>query len=111
MYTKFFRYRIKVIKNSFDLKSNIINNDNEYIFNLYSMATMSLFHGFRIYKAHNCMSFVSKILKLSKSVNMTKKYYKYRNELFVVPFYFIILILPFSLNASNDLVQELYFIL
>ena len=54
-----------------------VANDNEYIFNLYSMATMSLFHGFRIYKAHNCMSFVSKILKLSKSVNMTKKYYKY----------------------------------
>lgn len=54
-----------------------VANDNEYIFNLYSMATMSLFHGFRIYKAHNCMSFVSKILKLSKSVNMTKNYYKY----------------------------------
>ena len=54
-----------------------VSNYNEYIFNLYSMATMSLFHGFRIYKAHNCMSFVSKILKLSKSVNMTKKYYKY----------------------------------
>ncbi len=54
-----------------------VANDNEYIFNLYSMATMSLFYGFRIYKAHNCMSFVSKILKLSKSVNMTKKYYKY----------------------------------
>lgn len=54
-----------------------IANDNEYIFNLYSMATMSLFHGFRIYKTHNCMSFVSKILELSKSVNMTKKYYKY----------------------------------
>lgn len=54
-----------------------VANDNEYIFNLYSMATMSLFHGFRIYKAHNCMSFVSKILKLSKSVNITKKYYKY----------------------------------
>lgn len=54
-----------------------IANDNEYIFNLYSMATMSLFHGFRIYKTHNCMSFVSKILELSKSANMTKKYYKY----------------------------------
>ena len=55
----------------------IIANDKDYIFNLYSMATMSIFHGFRIYKAHNCMSFVSKVLELSKSVPMTKKYYKY----------------------------------
>ena len=41
------------------------------------MATMSLFHGFRIYKALNCMSFVSKIIELSNSVSMSKKYYKY----------------------------------
>lgn len=54
-----------------------IANDKDYIFNLYSMATMAIFHGFRIYKAHNCMSFVSKVLELSKSVPMTKKYYKY----------------------------------
>ena len=54
-----------------------IENDKDYIFNLYSMATMSLFHGFRIYKALNCMSFVSKIIELSKSVSMSKKYYKY----------------------------------
>ena len=54
-----------------------IENDKDYIFNLYSMATMSLFHGFRIYKALNCMSFVSKIIKLSNSVSMSKKYYKY----------------------------------
>lgn len=51
--------------------------DKDYIFNLYSMATMFLIHGFRIYKAHNCMSFVSKVLELSESVPMTKKYYKY----------------------------------
>lgn len=52
-------------------------NDNDYIFNLYSMVTMPIFHGFKIYKAHNCMSFVSKILELSKAVPMNKKYYKY----------------------------------
>lgn len=51
--------------------------DREYIFNLYSMALMPLFHGFRIYNADNCMSFVSKVLELSDSVPMTKKYYKY----------------------------------
>ena len=54
-----------------------IENDKDYIFNLYSMATMSLSHGFRIYKALNCMSFVSKIIELSNSVSMRKKYYKY----------------------------------
>ena len=54
-----------------------IENDKDYTFNLYSMATMALFHGFRIYKAHNCMSFVSKIIELSDSVSMNKKYYKY----------------------------------
>ena len=41
------------------------------------MATMSIFHGFKIYKAHNCMSFVSKIIELSRTVNISKPYYKY----------------------------------
>ena len=54
-----------------------IENDKDYIFNLYSMATMPLFHGFKIYKTLNCMSFVSKIIKLSDSVSMGKRYYKY----------------------------------
>lgn len=54
-----------------------IENDNEYVFNLYSMITMPLLHGVKIYKAHNCMSFVSKIIELSNSVQMPKKYYKY----------------------------------
>lgn len=73
-------FRVPVTsKNKKEIEKYIetIANDKEYIFNLYSMATMSLFHGFRIYKAHNCMSFVSKVLELSKSVPMTKKYYKY----------------------------------
>lgn len=54
-----------------------IENDKDYIFNIYSMATMSIFHGFKIYKAHNCMSFVSKIVSLSNVVKMNKKYYRY----------------------------------
>ena len=41
------------------------------------MITMSFFHGFKIYKAHNCMSFVSKIIELSNTVNMSKPYYQY----------------------------------
>lgn len=54
-----------------------IENDKDYIFNLYSMATMPILHGFRIYKAHNCMSFVSKIIELSNVVHLEKKYYRY----------------------------------
>ena len=41
------------------------------------MVTMSIFHGFQIYKAHNCMSFVSKIIELSETVKLSKPYYKY----------------------------------
>ena len=51
--------------------------DGAYVFNIYSMATMSLLHGFEIYKSYNCMSFTSKVLELSEAVTMTKKYYKY----------------------------------
>lgn len=52
-------------------------NDEEQMFNLFSMMTMPLFHGFRIYKAHNCMSFTAKVLKLSGAVEMDRPYYKY----------------------------------
>ena len=54
-----------------------VSSDSEYIFNFFSMLTMSIFHGFKIYKAHNCMSFVSKIIELSETVNLAKPYYKY----------------------------------
>lgn len=54
-----------------------VSKDNRYIFNFFSMVTMSIFHGFEIYKTYNCMSFVSKIIELSDTVNMPKPYYKY----------------------------------
>lgn len=54
-----------------------IENDKDYIFNLYSMLTMPIFHGIKIYKALNCMSFVSKIIELTDSIKMEKEYYKY----------------------------------
>lgn len=54
-----------------------IENDNEYIFNLISMSTMGIFHGVSIYKSLNCMSFVSKVISLTKKINMNKKYYEY----------------------------------
>lgn len=57
-----------------------IEADKDYIFNIYSMATMSILHGFKITKAHNCMSFVAYILQLSGAADMTRPYYKYNIE-------------------------------
>ena len=54
-----------------------IEEDDAYIFNLYGMITMPLLHGLPIYKAHNCMSFVSKIIELSGAVRMKTPFYKY----------------------------------
>lgn len=66
-------------KNKEKIKEYIENveKDSSYIFNFFSMITMPIFHGFKIYKAHNCMSFVSKIIELSDTVKMSKDYYKY----------------------------------
>lgn len=41
------------------------------------MLTMPIINGLRIYKAHNCMSFIAKIIELSQVVSMDKRYYKY----------------------------------
>lgn len=77
------KVKLKIFKIPVDNKKEIedyinkIESDNEYIFNIYSMATMPILHGFRIYKALNCMSFVSKIIELSNTVSLNKKYYKY----------------------------------
>ncbi len=73
-------FRVPVLKTDLDeIKEYIdkIQSDKEYIFNFYSMMTMPIVHGFRIYKAHNCMSFVSKVIQLSNSAEMDKAYYKY----------------------------------
>lgn len=54
-----------------------IENDEEYIFNIFSMVTMGLFHGVRIYKALNCMSFTAKIIELSEVTKLDRQYHKY----------------------------------
>lgn len=54
-----------------------IERDKDYIFNLYGMLTMPVLHGLPIYKAHNCMSFVGRIIELSKVVKMKKPCYRY----------------------------------
>ncbi len=54
-----------------------VEEDGGYIFNLYAMITMPLLHGFFIPKAHNCMSFVGKLLELSGQVELSRPYYQY----------------------------------
>lgn len=54
----------------------ICENDNELVFDIFSMATMPVFHGFSIYKAYNCMSFTAKTLELC-GVMLSKPYYRY----------------------------------
>ena len=54
-----------------------LENDSEYIFNLFSMMTMPILHGFEIYKAYNCMSFTAKIVELTGAVKLKRPYYKY----------------------------------
>ena len=64
---------VRFIKEVYDDRKN-------YYFNLYSALTMGIFHGFRIYKTHNCMTFVGRILELSGTFQMDKPYYKYSIE-------------------------------
>lgn len=73
-------FKVPVVKENKEKIEKYIENvskDSEYIFNFFSMITMPIFGGFKIYKAHNCMSFVSKIIELSDTVNMIKPYYRY----------------------------------
>lgn len=73
-------FKIPVSKeNKNEIKKYIkkVSADSKYIFNFFSMITMSAIHGFKIYKAHNCMSFVSKIIELTGTVKISKPYYKY----------------------------------
>ena len=85
-YGKHESVKLKVFKipvaheNNEDIKAFVkfVKDDRQsYVFNLFAALTMSIFHGFRIYKAYNCMSFVGKIIELSGVVTMDKKYYKY----------------------------------
>ena len=54
-----------------------IEQDKDYIFNIFAMMTMPIFHGFELYKSYNCISFVARILQEIKSIKLLKPYYKY----------------------------------
>ncbi len=54
----------------------ICGEDKEQMFNLFAMITTPILHGFRLYKAHNCMDFTAKVIELA-GVPLDKPYYKY----------------------------------
>ena len=55
---------------------NRLLKDDEQIFNLFAMLTTPIIHGFRLYKAHNCMDFTAKVIEKA-GVKLEKPYYKY----------------------------------
>ena len=56
---------------------NEIEADKNYKFNVFSMITMPILHGVPRKKAHNCMSFVGRILEMSGCVKMDRPSYRY----------------------------------
>ena len=54
-----------------------IEQDDAYLFNIFSMITMPIIGGFELYKAYNCLGFVGRVLEEVSSVEMDKPFYKY----------------------------------
>lgn len=75
-------YRIPVTEREYEWIKNIImrmENDTEYMYNLYSVLTYPVTKGFRTYKSFTCTEFVTHILrKLNYPIN--KPCYSYRPD-------------------------------
>lgn len=71
-------YRIPVTSEQFEKITRYITacENDGYVFNLISMATMPLLHGIHIYKARNCMSFCAEIANLAGAA-LSRPFYKY----------------------------------
>ena len=80
-YRKFYSkiFAIPVSEDRYEEIEGFINrllSDDEQIFNLFAMLTTPIIHGFRLYKAHNCMDFTAKVIEMA-GVKLDKPYYKY----------------------------------
>jgi len=80
------RVKLKVFRLPINLRAkrkvyhflrHVERQQDKYLFNLYSMATMPVLHGFVIDGTHNCMSFVGKVVELSGAVCLERPYYRY----------------------------------
>ncbi|HKM03009.1 MAG TPA: hypothetical protein VJZ04_00180 [Lachnospiraceae bacterium] len=78
-------YRVPVSKEQFEKGRkrihDILNDDEEYLYNLFSVLTYPVFHGFSTYKAYSCVEFVAHML-IYMDVPMInrKKRYEYTPE-------------------------------
>ena len=54
-----------------------IANDKEVTYNLFSLVTMTFFHGIQTYKQYTCISFVNEVLYKTGKVRFYKPTYKY----------------------------------
>lgn len=73
-------YRVPISEKKKDKLQEFVSRieaDPDYVFNLYSMLTMPVFHGLSIEKTYNCMSFVGEILQLSGAVTMNRESFQY----------------------------------
>ena len=52
-------------------------NDKEVIYNLFSLVTMPIFHGFETYKQYTCIGFVNEVLVKTGKIKFYKPTYKY----------------------------------
>ena len=52
-------------------------NDEDMLFNLFSMATMPVIGGFRIAHTENCMSFTARCIELSGCCELKRPYWRY----------------------------------
>ena len=80
-YQKFYSkiFAIPVTEEKYDEICGFIERlteDDEQIFNLFAMLTTPIIHGFRIYKAHNCMDFTARVIEMA-GVELEKPFYKY----------------------------------
>ena len=73
-------FRIEVTENELAIIKKLIfeiEQDKDYLFNVFAMMTMPIFHGFELYKAYTCISFVARILQEVKSIKLDKPFCKY----------------------------------
>ncbi len=73
-------FKIPVSDKTYEKVKNFViktANDKEVIYNLFSLLTMPIFHGFETYKQYTCIGFVNEVLAKTGAIKFYKPTYKY----------------------------------
>lgn len=73
-------FKIPVTFKEYNKIKKYINDnqkDDTLLFNYLSMATLTIFKGFDVYRTQNCCGFVAQALELLDEFELSKPYYKY----------------------------------